>query len=610
MKTNNSNAIASPAKETQSKKHHSGQKPKNAKQSLKKLLKLTKVHKKGIITASIFSLFAAVLSMIGPLFIGKITDELHLSLKNGTALNLKLISSIGIFLIVAYVLSLALNYIQGYIMSILSNKIAYKLRGDINVKINKLPLKYFDKNTVGDTLSRISNDVATISSTLSESFSSFISSVVRVVGIIIIMFMISWQLALIAILSLPVTFSITILIIKKSQKYFVKNQKDLGELNGFADETYSAHSLIKTLNIEDKMNKNFEKVNGELAHSVYKSSFYSGLIHPVSSTISNLTYILIAIVGASLIAKDLILVGAIASFVLYVRQFGRPVSQIVSIFGTFQTTLAASERVFEILDENEEEDEKDKTLKFKGKRVKGNVEFKDVCFGYEEGKEIIHSFNFFAPAGSKIAIVGPTGAGKTTIINLLMRFYEINSGEILIDGVNTKDMKRKEVRSLFGMVLQDSWLFEGTIKDNLCYGAKDLSQKKLEEICEKLGVAHFIKTLPEGYNTILNDAAVLSQGQKQLLTIARASIQNAPMLILDEATSNVDTRAEMLIQEAMDKLSKNKTSFVIAHRLSTIKNANQIIVMNEGNIVEVGTHDELLAKQGFYAELYKSQFEE
>jgi ATP-binding cassette subfamily B protein len=585
-------------------------KPKDFKSSFKKLFSYTEQHRKQLITAIIFSVLAAMLVVIGPLFLGKITDKLHYSMNTGELLDLKYIGNIGIILVICYILSLVFNYIQGFIIGGVSNKIAKKFRTQINEKINTLPLKYFDKVSVGDTLSRITNDVDIISSTLSQNLSTFIISFVRLVAIVAIMFVISWQLALIAIISLPLTMFLTSFFIKKSRKYFTKQQQILGEVSGFAEESYSAHNLIKVFDVEENMIKDFDEKNSKLAGATFKAAFYSGLMQPTASFVSSLTYLAVAIVGTSLMFKGVILVGAITSFVLYVRQLGRPIAQIVSTVGTFQSALAASERVFEILEEDSEEQEKNKKLVFKDKKIKGNVEFKSITFGYDEEKPVINNFSFTAKAGEKIAIVGPTGAGKTTIINLLMRFYEVSEGQILVDGVDTKTMKRQEVRSLFGMVLQDSWLFEASIEENLRYGAKNLSFKQIEDNCKKLNIDHFIKALPQGYDTIIDEASNLSQGQKQLITIARASLQNAPMLILDEATSSVDTRAEMLIQKAMDSLSKNKTNFVIAHRLSTIKNANQIIVMDSGSIVEVGNHETLFEKGGNYAQLYLSQFEE
>lgn len=584
-------------------------KPKSVKTSFVNLLGYLKQFKFKLVFAIILSAVAAILSIIGPLFLGKITDELYLSMLNNVPVNLKVITLIGIFLIVSYVISFIVNYFSGIIIGGISNRISKRFRTEMNDKISTLPLKYFDKVSVGDTLSRFTNDVDAVASTMSQNLSGFVNHFVRIVGIVTIMFIISWQLALIALISLPITMLLSSFVIKKAKKYFLKQQQALGDMNGFVEEAYSAHALIKVFDAGENIKQDFDNKNLELKVNSQKATLFSNLTQPLAVFISNLSYLAVVIVGAQLIFEGVILIGAITSFVLYVRQLGRPVSQIVQSLGSFQTALAASERIFEILKEESQPDEKGKKLAFRGKKVKGNVEFKNVVFGYEENKPVINNFTLEVKAGQKVAIVGATGAGKTTLINLLMRFYEINQGQILIDGVDTKTMKRSEVRAQFGMVLQDSWLFEASIKENLLYGTKNLSFEKVQENCKKLGIGHFIKALPNGYDTIIDEAANLSQGQKQLITIARASNQNSPMLILDEATSSVDTRAEMLIQKAMDALSKSRTSFVIAHRLSTIKNADKIIVMENGSIVEVGSHKELLEQNGQYAQLYKSQFE-
>lgn len=584
-------------------------KPKSVKNSFKKLISYLKESKSKLIVATIFAGLAAILSIIGPLFLGKITDELYISLLGDVPVNLKIISYIGIFLVVSYTLSLIVNYFSGFIIGGVSNKISRKFRSQINNKINKLPLRYFDKVSVGDTLSRLTNDVDAVASTMAQDFTGFVNYAIRILGIVTIMFIISWQLALISLFSLPVTMLLSSMVVKKTRAYFLKRQKALGEINGFAEEAYSAHALIKVFDAGENIKQEFIQKNDELRNNSQKATFFSNLMQPLASFVSNLSYLAVVVIGAKLIFDGVIMIGAITSFVLYVRQLGRPVAQIAQITASFQTALAASERIFDILDEEEQPDEKDKKLIFKGKKVKGSVEFKNVVFGYDKQKPVINDFSLKVEAGQKIAIVGPTGAGKTTLINLLMRFYEIDSGQILIEGVDTKTMKRSEVRAQFGMVLQDSWLFGASIKENLLYGTKNLSFAKVEKNCQKLGIDHFIKALPDGYDTIVDEVSSLSQGQKQLITIARASNQNSPMLILDEATSSVDTRAEILIQKAMDSLSKNRTSFVIAHRLSTIENADKIIVIDKGAIVEVGKHKELLEKEEYYAQLYKSQFE-
>lgn len=472
--------------------------------------------------------------------------------------------------------------------------------------MNKIPLSYYDKSSIGDILSRITNDVSTITQTLEQSLAGMVASIVKVIGMLVIMFVICWQMTLVALVTVPVSAIMMMIIIKFSQKYFIKQQKSIGELNGHIEEIYNAHNVVKVFGGEQKAIKQFGKINNELKSSAYKSQFFSGLMFPISNFISNLGFIAICIVGGSLVLNEVILIGAITSFMLYIRQFNQPISQIASIVGTLQSTIAASERVFEFLEVEEETDEKDKTKVLS--KVKGKVEFENVCFGYVKGKEIIHNFNLTALPGQKIAIVGPTGAGKTTLVNLLMRFYEINSGTIKIDGVDISLLKRENVRELFGMVLQDTWLFEGTIRENIAYGNEDVPFEKIEDACKLANVDHYIKTLSDGYDKVLDESVTLSQGQKQLMTIARAMVDNAPMLILDEATSSVDTRTEILIQDAMDKLMNNRTSFVIAHRLSTIQNADVIIVMKDGSIVEIGNHNDLIEKEGFYAELYNSQF--
>lgn len=586
------------------------EKPKNFSKSLKNLILFSKNESKRIILSSIFAFFASFFALFGPLLLGKITNVLHLSLTQNVPVDFQLISQIGIVLVIFYTISMISNYLQGFIMSKASNNIGKKMRSDIAQKINKLPLRYFDKRSVGDTMSVISNDISTISQTLSQVFSVAIISVVKVLGFLVVMFIISWQLTLITLFFLPLSFVVVSLITKKSQKYFIGQQKTLGELNGKAEESYSAHSVIYVFNKEQKVVEDFAKTNDKLAKLNQKSTFVTNIIQPITVFFTNLTYLIVCLVGANLVFENVILIGAIASFVLYIRQLNQPISQIASIVGTMQSTVACAERVFDLLQRNEESDEKDKQPLLKVGEVKGNVEFKNVCFGYEKTKEIIHNFNFVAHMGEKIAIVGPTGAGKTTLINLLMRFYEVDSGEILIDGVSVNDMRRRDLRKLFAMVLQDTWLFEGTVKDNVSYGSSKITLEEVEKACEFANIDHFIKTLPNGYNTILDDSANFSLGQRQLLTIARATLKNSPMLILDEATSSVDTRTEILIQNAMDKLTQNKTTFVIAHRLSTIKNANKIIVMKNGRILEVGNHEQLIEKNGFYAELYNSQFDD
>jgi ATP-binding cassette subfamily B protein len=484
-------------------------------------------------------------------------------------------------------------------------RISKKMRTQIADKINVLPLKYFDRNSYGDVLSRVTNDVDTIGQTLNQSLSSMITSVTMVIGVIIMMFTISWELTLVNLVSLPLSIILLTLIVKASQKFFKRQQEALGAMDGHIEEIYSAHNIVKVFNGDKKALKQFDEINDKLYKSAYQSQFLSGLMIPVMTFIGNLNYVFICVIGGSMALEDPVFIASIVAFITYVRQFNQPLSQIATITNTLQSTAAAAERVFEFLNEPEQEKEDDKYITLG--HVEGNVEFKDVSFGYDEA-EIIHDFNCKVTSGQKIAIVGPTGAGKTTLVNLLMRFYEIKEGSITIDGVSTKDMKREYVRSLFGMVLQDTWMFEGTIRENLKFGRPDATDEEMIEACQTANIDHFIKALPNSYSMVLAEDSNISQGQRQLLSIARAMLQNAPMLILDEATSSVDTRTEMLIQEAMDRLMQGRTSFVIAHRLSTIKNADMILVINNGRIVEMGKHDELMAQNGFYNELYNSQF--
>ena len=581
-------------------------KAKNFSASLKKLIAFIKPQKALLILGIILSVLYVVLTIFGPKLLGDITNELQRALKYNDAINFQLISQIGIVLAILYSSSAVVDYVVGVVMSKLATKVGKNFRDAISKKINKIPLSYYDNTSIGDILSRITNDVSTITQTLELSLSSMISSIVKVIGILIIMFVICWQMTLVAIITVPISLLMMSFIIKFSQKHYIKQQKSLGDLNAHIEEIYNAHNVVKVFNGEQKAIDEFEVINKDLMTSAYKSQFYSSLMHPLTNFISNIGFIIICIIGGVLVLNGNIMIGAITSFMIYIRQFNQPINQIASIAGTLQSTVAAAERVFEFLETQEELDEQNKSQRLK--HVQGKVEFKDVCFGYSKGKQIIKNFNFTALPGQKIAIVGPTGAGKTTLVNLLMRFYEIDSGQITIDDVDISSLKRQNVRRLFGMVLQDTWLFEGTIKENIVYGNQDVSQEELERICKLANIDHYIKTLSGGYDKVLDENVSLSQGQKQLMTIARAMVDNAPMLILDEATSSVDTRTEILIQDAMDKLMQGRTSFVIAHRLSTIKNADNIIVMKDGGIVEMGTHDELLSQNGFYAELYNSQF--
>ena len=519
------------------------------------------------------------------------------------------IKTICITLLTIYFISAIFNFLQSFSMTHVSNNFARSLRGRISHKINTLPLKYFDNHQTGDVLSRVTNDVDTLAQTLNNSLSSLASNVTLLLGSIIMMFKTNALMSVTAILSSLIGFVFMAIVLSKSQKYFVKRQEGLGKLNSHIEEIYSGLNVVKVYNGQDDANKKFDKINNEVSESSRKSGFLSGLMHPMMGFVGNFGYVAVCIVGALLTMNGKISFGVIIAFITYVRLFTMPLSSIAQEFTFIQSALASSERVFEFLDEEEmsKEENKDKLLK---NDVKGNIEFKNVSFKYDEnGKTIIKNFSADVKSGQKIAIVGPTGAGKTTMVNLLMKFYDIHDGDITIDGKSIHDLTRDNVHSLFTMVLQDTWLFEGTVKENIRYNNSKITDKEIESVCKYIGLDHFIKTLPNNYNTVISENDNISAGQKQLLTIARGMCEKAPLLILDEATSNVDTRTEELVQKAMDKLMEEKTSFIIAHRLSTIKNADLILVMNEGNIIEQGSHDELMKKDGFYAKLYNSQFE-
>ena len=524
-------------------------------------------------------------------------------------MNIDKIKNIAILLICIYLISAIFEYFEAILMTDVSNNFARKLRGNISSKINKLPLKYFDKHAIGDILSRVTNDVDTIAQSMNQSLSTLVSAITLFVGTTIMMFVTNSVMAITAILASLFGFVFMALVLSKSQKYFVAKQNELGALNGHIEEVYSGLNVVKTYNGEKISNEKFDELNDKLYKANWKSGFLSGLMMPMMSFIGNFGYVAVCVVGALLALNGHISFGVIVAFIVYVRLFVSPLSQIAQAMTSLQSTAAASERVFEFLDEKEMADESNIKTTLDKEKVKGNIEFKNVEFKYEgNDKPTIKNFSAKAKAGEKVAIVGPTGAGKTTMVNLLMKFYDINKGEILIDGVSTKDLTRSNIHDLFTMVLQDTWVFNGSIKDNIIYNTSDVSMEMVESVCKTVGLDHFIKTLPNGYDTILSDNDSVSAGQRQLLTIARGMIQNAPFLILDEATSNVDTRTEELVQKAMDKLTEGKTSFIIAHRLSTIKNADLILVMNEGNIIEQGNHEELMKQNGFYAELYNSQF--
>lgn len=574
--------------------------------SMKKLVVNLKPFLPLIIPAFILAMISAIFSIIGPGKLSDITDIITEGMVTG--IDLDRITKIGIFLIIIYSLSTIFGYIQGFIMAMVTNKFSYQLRDKISKKINRLPLRYFDKTSYGDVLSRVTNDVDTIGNTLNQSIGTLVSSITLFIGALIMMFVTDPVMAITAVLSSLIGFVLMSVILVKSQKYFKAQQDELGNINGHIEEIYSGHEVVKAYNGTKEATQKFDKINDKLYKSARKSQFLSGLMPPIMSFIGNFGYVAVCIVGALLVMNDQITFGVIVAFMIYVRLFASPLTQIAQVTTSLQSTAAASERVFAFLEEEEMTTEK-ATKHLKRENAKGNIEFRNVTFGYDENKIIIKNFSAVAKAGEKIAIVGPTGAGKTTMVNLLMKFYDITNGDIFIDGINVKDLTRENVHDLFCMVLQDTWLFNGTIKENIMYNNKDISDEDIRRVCKVVGLDHYIKSLPMGYDTVLSEVESLSAGQKQLLTIARAMLENKPFLILDEATSSVDTRTEELVQKAMDELTKNKTSFIIAHRLSTIRNANLILVMKDGNIIEQGTHEELLEKKGFYADLYNSQFE-
>ena len=541
----------------------------------------------------------------------KVMENLPISVQKviGPKMDMDKIKSIAILLACLYIISAIFSYVEGLSMIKVANGYAKKLRSSISEKINKLPLKFFDHNLSGDILSRVTNDVDTIAQSLNNSLSTLVSSITLFIGSIIMMFVTNYILAITAIVSSLIGFILMFIILNKSQRYFTARQRELGKLNGYIEEVYSGLNVVRSCNAKDETINEFDKLNDKLYDCNRKSQFLSGLMQPIMGFIGNFSYVAVCIVGALLVSKSVISFGVIVAFIMYVRLFTNPLSQIAQAMTSMQSTAAASERVFGLLEEVEMDSENDITKKLDKHKVKGNIEFKNVKFGYDKDKIIINDFTAKVKAGEKIAIVGPTGAGKTTMVNLLMKFYDINDGDILIDGTSIKELKRDNIHSLFTMVLQDTWLFNGTVKENIIYNQKNVSNKKVEEVCKVVGVDHFIKTLPNGYDSIISDNDSVSSGQRQLLTIARGMISDSPFLILDEATSNVDTRTEELVQKAMDKLMENKTSFIIAHRLSTIKNADLILVMKDGNIIEQGNHNELMKKNGFYANLYNSQFE-
>ncbi|MBQ3021010.1 MAG: ABC transporter ATP-binding protein [Bacilli bacterium] len=637
------------------------EKPKNFNDSIKKLFKSLNNWKYFLVLSLILAFISAVLSLIAPNRLTSLTDTITLGIKPNISekiiedifkdenisdedkiefkklietsndkdqttilnefdklpdsiykivkpkMNITKIKNISLLLAILYIVSALFNFIESFIMTTISNKYAKKLRNEISVKINKLPLKFFDTHETGDILSRITNDVDTIAQNLNHSLATLVTSLTLFIGSILMMFITNYIMAFTAIISSIIGFIFMGIIMGKSQKWFVERQTELGNLNGFIEEMYNAHNIVKVYNGIKKSNEDFDILNDKLYESNRKSQFLSGIMQPLMMFIGNFGYVAVCVVGALLTMNNIISFGVIVAFMVYVRLFTNPLSQIAQAMTSLQSVAASSDRVFEFLEEKELTKEKTK-IKLNKTKVKGEIEFKNVKFGYDENRTIIKDFSVKIKPGSKVAIVGPTGAGKTTIVNLLMKFYEINSGDILIDGVSIKELSRENIHDLFIMVLQDTWLFEGTIKENLIFNKEKITDEEIVEACEKVGVYHFIKTLPGSLESNVNNNDSISSGQKQLLTITRGMIKNAPFLILDEATSNVDTRTEELVQKAMDKLLKGKTSFIIAHRLSTIKNADLILVMKDGNIIEQGNHNSLIKKNGFYAELYNSQF--
>lgn len=583
-----------------------GEKPKDFKKSWGELIRYAKKEMPYVIVALVCAMLGTIISLIGPNVLSDITDIITEGLT--TTIDTDAVSRLCIIMMVLYAVSWLLTFSQQFIMATVTQFLSKRLRTDIVEKTNRLPFNYFDNTSYGDVLSRITNDIDTIGMTLNQSVAMLVSSITMFLGSLMMMFITNAVMALTAVISSLLGFIAMTQIMKHSQKHFSRQQRHLGAINGHVEEIYSGHTVVKVFNAEDVSKEEFERINRHLRDSSFKSSALSGLMQPLMTFIGNLSYVAVCIVGATLALNGKISFGVIVAFMIYVRLFTNPLSQIAQALTSMQSTAAASERVFEYLNETELEDESHKVAKLTD--VKGDVEFRNVKFGYTKDKTIINDFSLKVKAGQKVAIVGPTGAGKTTIVNLLMRFYEINSGKIYIDGIPIDSLTRENVHKLFCMVLQDTWLFEGTVRENLVYSKENVSDEELERACKAVGIHHFIHTLPNGYDTVLDDKTSLSSGQKQQLTIARAMIENAPLLILDEATSSVDTRTERIIQAAMDELTVGRTSFVIAHRLSTIKNSDVILVLRDGDIDSVGTHEELLSQGGFYAELYNSQFEQ
>ena len=595
------------------------EKPKDFKKASGQLLRFLKPFLAMIVAALVFAVAGTVLNLIGPNILSDLTDAIQgsfvylpdLGLDQALRMDMSEVFRLCMLLVAIYGAGLLCSYVQGLLMATVTQKNARALRTAISEKINRLPLQYFDAHSVGDVLSRVTNDVDTIGQTLNQSITTFVTAVVMLVGSVVMMFVTNWIMAFTAIGASLIGFVLMFLIMGRSQKYFARQQRYLGDMDGHIEEVYAGHNVVKAYNGERMVKDAFNDINYKLYTSAWKSQFLSGLMMPLMTFIGNLGYVAVCVVGAALLVNEQIEgFGTIIAFTLYVRLFTSPLSQLAQAFTSMQTAAAASERVFEFLGEAELADESEKKKRLDPAAVKGEVSFEHVRFGYDPDKIIIHDFSAVAHAGQKIAIVGPTGAGKTTLVNLLMRFYEPDGGCIRIDGIPTSELTRDNVHELFCMVLQDTWLFEGSVRENIVYSKQGVTDAQVERACKAVGLHHFITTLPRGYDTLLDDKANLSAGQKQLVTIARAMIENAPMLILDEATSSVDTRTEELIQKAMDRLTVGRTSFIIAHRLSTIRNADLILVMNGGDIIESGTHEQLLATKGFYADLYNAQFEQ
>jgi ATP-binding cassette subfamily B protein len=572
----------------------------------KKLFGYCKKYMFGIVLALLCAVCGTILTLMGPDKLSEMTDCITEGLLG--SIDMDHVFKIGITLVIMYAAGYVLTATQGWTMATVTQRVTKQMRSDISCKINRLPMSYYNKTSTGDVLSRVTNDVDTIGQSLNQSLGNFVHAIVLFLGSLFMMLKTNGIMTLAAVLSSLIGFTFMFLIMGRSQKYFTRQQKCLGKLNGHVEEMYAGHTVVRAYNGEENSGKIFDRMNHDLYESGLKAQCLAGIMQPLMGFIGNLGYVAVCVVGGALVLNDKITFGVIVAFMMYVRYFTQPLSQIAQAMQSLQSAAAAGERVFEFLEAEELSDESSKTNVTA--QTQGNVEFSHIKFGYDESKIIIHDFSAKAKAGQKIAIVGPTGAGKTTLVNLLMRFYELQGGDIRIDGISTRDMKREDVHSRFCMVLQETWLFEGTVRENLVYNGEDVSDEKIREACKAVGLDHYISTLPNGYDTVLNDQVNLSQGQKQQLTIARAMIADRPMLILDEATSSVDTRTEQQIQNAMDLLMENRTSFVIAHRLSTIKNADLILVLKDGDIIESGTHGELLAKNGFYAELYNSQFEQ